>query len=855
MPAAPAAPVGFEHPAAALIPAELRDHLDGYAITNVRYPPYQSGYPGAVPGEWFMRTYQKDLYQRIEGSVGLPTHEFQRYLEPVLVQFAELAHLLPASENHHHSGPGGLLRHSLEVANLTMDRVFCSAMDAHEIPAKRSLRRFRWNVAGVIAGLLHDAGKPLSDITAVDHTGEHRWNYGAETLHQWSMRLKIQRYFLLWNADRHGRHVETSVMLLGRLVPTATIEWLLEGGPDIQQAMIEAVAGTGNSMLAEAVRWADGASVQREMRRGNRTGSGGDTGIPVVRLVFDAMQRLLGEGRWTVNVPGSRVWTTIDGVFIAWTQGASEVVELIARDGMPIPRSADTLAGVLQSHGVIEPPPTGELYWVVTPHPLMRGGRGPALKCIKLCEADQLYPAALIPPPVSVTLGREGQQQQQLIAPNAAPAESPVVEATPPEPATAASTEPAVQVRPENAAPVEDDPLAAVCGPLPGAPLEQPATEQKPAKHPNHKNQQPNLPAAASPGIRLVPETATTHGPTDTAVPPATPDAQPEEQVEAFTLDEMLRGLTPNAPVVDQPGPETRAEKSTALVPEATPAQAVTPPADPDELVFIDGMPNRPLRPGEKVSLDVLLGKGRRKASSPRPAPAAAPKTVATPVPTAPTVQAPAAPPAPVTPPQPASGWAVPAETAARLNRREVLLLQRHPALAQKLLQVEQNQTDAKYAYSKVFLALRSCAFDEQDIPALLEAGWIWQDFLAEGDGILRTLKLHHGFVLSADISRILVKLMGCEKVWSVPSTDDFSEAELDALPAIIDEIIASSTLDETTPMRLWSITPAPLVAIAERHGMQPQRLEEALYAMRDAIRSSARKRIYIRPLPKEILK
>ena len=71
----------------------------------------------------------------------------------------------------------------------------------------------------------------------------------------------------------------------------------------------------------------------------------------------------------------------------------------------------------------------------------------------------------------------------------------------------------------------------------------------------------------------------------------------------------------------------------------------------------------------------------------------------------------------------------------------------------------------------------------------------------------------------------------------------------------IIDEIIASSTLDETTPIKLWSITPAPLVAIAERHGMQPQRLEAALYAMRDAIRSSARKRIYIRPLANEIQK
>lgn len=767
-------PGSCEHPAAANIPPEFRRYMESYAITNVRYPPYQEGYPGLISGEWFMRTYQNELLSRIENSVGLPRDEYQRYLEPVLVQFAELAHLLPASENHHHNGPGGLLRHSLEVANLAMDKCLSAAFDAREIPARRSLRRFRWYVAGVIAGLLHDAGKPLSDITAIDLTGEHRWNYGAETLHQWSTRLGIQRYFLLWSADRHGRHVETSLMLLGRLVPTATIEWLLEGGPDIQQAMIEAVAGSGKTVLAEAVRWADGRSVDREMRRGSRTGSGGDTGVPVPRLVLDAMQRLLSDGRWTANIPGSRVWTTVDGIFIAWTQGAEEVVGLIAQDGMPIPRTPDTLAGVLQSNGIIEPPPTGELYWLVTPHPLMRDGRGPALKCVKLVDGEQLYPFTQIPPPVSVSIGREGDQQV-LLAPN--------------DP-QAAST-PAPEAVPPQVAEVKEDPLAAICGPLPGA----------------------------------------SEAPAD-AAPPEAEDAKPEEaEVEAFTLDEMLMGLTPHLP-----------EPPAAPAPAPAPEAVATPDATAAQSHF-------PLAPGEKIPLDVLLGnrkpnKAQKAALRLEMAPPPAPPQAAAAEPLRPE---------PATPPAAAPGWVVPPEIAAQLTRREVLLLQQQPVLAQKLLQIEDNRVDARHVYNKIFLAFKSSAFSEEDVPALLAAGWVWQDILAEDDGIVRTLQRVRGVVLSADYSRVLTRLLGMETRWPVPSTDDLTEAELEALPAIIDELITAAKLDRTTAIPLWFVTPAVLAKIAERHCMTSERLQFALLATRDAVYSAVRRRTYVRPVPEDL--
>ena len=41
---------------------------------------------------------------------------FDRLYMPVLRKFAAYAHLLPASEKHHHDAQGGLLSHSLEVS-------------------------------------------------------------------------------------------------------------------------------------------------------------------------------------------------------------------------------------------------------------------------------------------------------------------------------------------------------------------------------------------------------------------------------------------------------------------------------------------------------------------------------------------------------------------------------------------------------------------------------------------------------------------------------------------------------------------------------------------------------------------
>ncbi len=90
---------------------ELSSQLD---IEIPRYPPFLKGLPAASPED--LQSTQDELIAKLRQVLGFNLRDFQRLIQPCIDHLAAYVHLLPASEHHHHSGAGGLLRHSLEVA-------------------------------------------------------------------------------------------------------------------------------------------------------------------------------------------------------------------------------------------------------------------------------------------------------------------------------------------------------------------------------------------------------------------------------------------------------------------------------------------------------------------------------------------------------------------------------------------------------------------------------------------------------------------------------------------------------------------------------------------------------------------
>ncbi|SFL33016.1 MobH family relaxase [Azotobacter beijerinckii] len=822
------------HPAERLIPPELRPYLENHNWRNLRYPPYQEGYPGKVTGEWLMRHYQRKLIDRIAGSIGLPKDEYQRYVEPILINFAELVHLLPASENHHHAGPGGLLRHSLEVANLTLDGCLTTAFDTAETPARRSTRRWRWNVAGVAAGLLHDAGKALTDLRATDFEGKLEWSPEQETLHQWAVRHKLDRYFLHWNAQRHEKHIQASVALVSTLIPAEARAWIQGGGRDIYDALLDAIAGNRNpAPLTELVRWADSASVRRDLLKGPSHARGGDTGVPVIRLVSDAMLCLLSTGRWTVNVPGSRVWVATDGVYIAWHSAAEEIVSLLVKDGIvAIPRSPETLLAILADHGLAQRRDDGDLYWLVTPHALCRNGKGPALRCLKLSSPDVLFPHVPVPPPTSILLGKEGEQVE-LIAPNEKTPfdrEKPVSAPTAVPAQEPAAAKPQPPRRPEPAPETEQSGISVPRPTEPSIPsMPAPAAAEVPSNVPPTP-QPPMEEAMDDPDADLQRMLLGTISPEQRALATSNLESAPEPEAPEFprksgkvSLAELL-----GTPVDGEAPPESSVETAPrkaarGKVPLAemlgTPADAPSAPEPSPEPEATRG----------KVSLAALLAEPAHSDSQPQPAPE----------PSMP-LSASGAEAAVLTP-----------EQEARLAPAEIALLEAQPAFTRKLLACLGISQELRPVYGRAFILLDESHFTPEDIQPLFTADWLWQDFTREGAPLTRAFYNRTGFVLTAPLSVILCKL--AELDWDVPHISRVPAEKIPSYRHYLAAVLEQARPEKMGEVNTLVVNPTQVATVAERLNASALEIEEAIFCLRDAAKVPVRKKTYIRALPQEV--
>ena len=402
-----------KHPVHVLLSPEVIKGLKEGDEHMLRYPPFISGYPALIRGGDLLKLHT-DKLTKIQTTLGLRPEEFDELVMPVLRAYADYVHLLPASELHHHRGPGGLMRHGIEVAAFAVLKSNNAVFDHDKYPQEKSKREKPWRVAAMCAGLIHDAGKPLTDLRVTDETGAKVWAPVEESLLEWANSQSVARYYLHWNSNRHKVHKHLSATMVDTLIPRKTRGWIMNAGQDIYASMVNAISGDDpNSVLTGIVIRSDSASVEQDMKRhgGEATSSG--TGVPVNRLVVDAIRRLVSMGTWAVNKKGSRVWITLDGVFVVWKQGAEDIVkEIIAQGVNAIPRTPDLLANVLIDNGLADRGSDGGPYWDVAPFELRKvDGAGfikeTYLKCLKIMSADTVFGYDHPPTAVSVTLGKD----------------------------------------------------------------------------------------------------------------------------------------------------------------------------------------------------------------------------------------------------------------------------------------------------------------------------------------------------------------------------------------------------------------------------------------------------------------
>jgi len=353
-----------------------------------RYPPFVKGLPASHPDR-LIETQQELIGQIRESGLASKDVYEEFYLGP-LRRFASYAHLLPASETHHHRGAGGLFRHAIEVALWSLqsgDRVL---LPGDQTPRRRRELEPRWHSAVFLAALCHDLGKPITDLIVTNQDGGKVWDPFCEDLYTWAIGNQVDRYFLRWRKNRGTSHTSVSLLLVERIVGRSGLGWISQGDPNLVTWMMEAISGhpSQENMIHNLIVRSDQFSVTRDIEGMGATFAGYEIGIPVERILLDVMRRLVRDGVWIVNEPGSRLWHMDGHLYLVWPAGGEEIAAIINQEKMPgLPRTPNSILDMLVERKLAEfkvGQPDGNRYWLIAPAILAEKIPNIQLKAIRL---------------------------------------------------------------------------------------------------------------------------------------------------------------------------------------------------------------------------------------------------------------------------------------------------------------------------------------------------------------------------------------------------------------------------------------------------------------------------------------
>lgn len=249
----------------------LSDEGESLKISNVERAFLRNDFSESLPpvdGEYLIEK-NASILNNTYDLLGLSREEFNNNYLSVVRNFANYVQLLPASEQHHHNGVGGLFRHSLEVSNAAIRRstgiAFCGDLQG----GVRAKSKVRWPLAVGLAALNHDIGKAVYDIIIRSAEGSDVWMPFDETLVSFARRHK--GYRVSWNGKRvHRQHEIVGMAIIDQIIPVEIRSWLSDADSNILPTMLQAIGGFENinfPIFLKVVKEADQESTNKYQSR------------------------------------------------------------------------------------------------------------------------------------------------------------------------------------------------------------------------------------------------------------------------------------------------------------------------------------------------------------------------------------------------------------------------------------------------------------------------------------------------------------------------------------------------------------------------------------------------------------
>ncbi|WGW01761.1 MobH family relaxase [Vibrio sp. YMD68] len=372
--------------------------------TEDNYPPEKEGirlYSSNKLADMF-ETDIRDLKEHM----GIGDKHFELYIKPVIKNVLNLVNLLPASQYHHHSAPGGLLYHLFDVSKRSSQASRMSHMGS-SIGNLQSGQRCvtQREVACSLAAIVHDVGKVITDMIVTNgQKGEERLQWSPLSglpLEQWGAEKSNGIVYVDWKSKRHNDHKLGSVAISTKLIPERTWHWLTDcvEGQDICVELWSAISGTGgDNPIKRVVAQADIDSVKFDLSFQYKNWSLEPIRRPISDLISIQIKYLISNNVWEINRKCAVIWFVDDVLYISWAKAATELAEYLGDFEYSIPLNPDTLARALVDEGLALAN-GDELYFDIYPEILGSNNKPVKLKCLKIShvalvipEPEKMYP-------------------------------------------------------------------------------------------------------------------------------------------------------------------------------------------------------------------------------------------------------------------------------------------------------------------------------------------------------------------------------------------------------------------------------------------------------------------------------
>lgn len=323
----------------------------------------------------------KELIAKVHSYSGIGDHKtvngsrlIDRLFTDVIANYVEYIHMLPASNNHHHSNPGGLIYHSLEASLIALREAKKSEAESSGFIDIDNRMKPVNHYAAWLLGLVHDSGKIFTDIavyalTVIDKSSGKPvnatatkqniplWHPQKESLIDWARRFGVVNYQVEFVHDRiHNRHNIASASIIDRILTPEAKDFILEGpkGRDLMAEFPRILASykEQKDYLAQAVNTGDTLSTSKDRHVDFDIARGEVVKATDARIV-DAMR--IARSEWSFNKESAQVWIINQEVFLRWSTAFESILATAKAEDIKIPQNLSIITAIMRDRGIIEP--------------------------------------------------------------------------------------------------------------------------------------------------------------------------------------------------------------------------------------------------------------------------------------------------------------------------------------------------------------------------------------------------------------------------------------------------------------------------------------------------------------------